>query len=478
MPGRAIINAGTVFALGLIAALLARCRAGKPGSQNPRQTWAWGSRDIAAITSVLVLIAAAYWRAAHIPFLSDDYVLVRMAQLFSGNYGTIFTRGGGDGFFRPLGYISIGWSWPWAKLDALRWHVLALTIHALNTVLVYFLARTMSLSRAWAWFASALFAVDAAHPEAVTWIAGRFDLLATALVLVGLIAFIRFWEGDGFLWCAAAAIAMTAGILSKESAYALPLMMLVYTCSRPDFRKRSVRMLAPFFILAAILFAYRWTLQGGIGGYPQMFAPHPVSLANALLLRSWAILFFPVNWTTGVGAGLSIATILYGAAWMALPWSPAGARSQLLVPLGLALAAAIPPVGQLLLGADLEKSRLLYLPSVGFCLFAASATGMAAPRIRTMAALAMLAFQFIALRHNLGTWEDIAAKSKTVCEAATACSNPNDVTGLPRSIDGVYFFANGFPECVRFQQASHPEIALHTCSLAWDPRTQELRERK
>lgn len=476
MPGREILNAETVLALGVIIALLAR-------SSSPAQEWSasgagFTSLDSLAIASVFAVVAAAYWSALRMPFVSDDYVLANLARLFSGNYSIPLTRGGGDGFFRPLGYISLGWTWPWAELDSIRWHVAALALHCLNSGLVYLLARSIGAARPWAWFAAALFAVHGAHPESVAWMAGRFDLLAAFFSLTGLLAFIRLWETGALLWGTLTGIATAAGILSKESAYALPLMMAVYAGSRPDFHKRAVRLLAPFFLLAAALFAYRWILQGGIGGYRGMFALHPLSLANALLLRLWAILFFPVNWSANVTAPVLIATIACAAAWIALAWGPVGSRPRLLLPLGFALAAAIPPVGQLLIGADLEKSRVLYLPSAGFCLFAAAAAQMAAPKVRVVAAVAILAFQLTALSHNLAIWETVAFRSKAVCQAAIACSNPESVSGLPRTVDGVYFFANGFPECVRFEQAQHPEIATRSCSLAWDAPSRELRDRK
>ena len=473
MSGREIVNAETVLALGVIAALLLGKRRHN-GAARPAST----GNDALAVVSIVVVIVAAYWPALRMPFVSDDYVIANLTRLFSGNYSIVFTRGGGDGFFRPIGFISLAWTWPWAGLDPVRWRAVALVLHCMNSALVYVLARSIGVARPWAWFAGALFAVHGAHPEAVAWIAGRFDVLAAFFSLISLLAFIPLCKTGALMWGIAGGITVTAGILSKESAYAVPLMMAVYAVSEPNFRKRGAKLLAPFFLLASALFACRWALQGGMGGYSGMFAFHPLSFANALLLRLWAILFFPVNWPANVNAALMIATIAGAGAWIALAWRQSGSRAQLLLPLGFTLAAAIPPVGQLLIGADLEKSRVLYLPSAGFCLFAAAAAQMAAPKIRMIAAIAILAFQAVALRHNLTIWENVAEKSKAVCHAAIACSNPESAAGLPRTIDGVYFFANGFPECVRFEQVQHPEIPTHACSLAWDAQSQELRDQK
>jgi hypothetical protein len=440
-------------------------------------------RDAIPMLLIVLMIGVAFWRAARISFLSDDYVLVSLAQYFPGNYRAMFTQGGGDGFFRPLGYLSLAWTWPWAGLDPSRWHWVGLLLHLGTSLLVYALAGAIGLSRSYAWLASALFAWHGANPEAVVWIAGRFDLLAAFFGLLALLAFIKLWEESSWRWGFVALGSLAAGLLSKESAYGVPLAMLVYVAGRRPAQLKRIRYLAPFFLLATILFAYRWMLQGGIGGYlgaggqPQALSLHPVLMIEALALRLWAVLFFPVNWAISAGIWPRIATALYIAAWGAIVWAIRGARVRLLIPLGFVLAMALPAVQQLLIGADLEKSRLVYLPAAGFCLLAASAVSGAGlgPAKRWGAAFVILAFNLTALEHNLTGWEDAAVKSRTVCRAVAECSNPASVAGLPRSLNGVYFFANGLPECVRMERAKHPDLPTHSCSLAWDPATGALR---
>lgn len=470
VSGRSILNLETIFALAILAVLLVR---GKSSIAARTARFRIDLSDLLRIASVAVLTILVFWRTLHSYFLSDDFILIATAP---GSHSALFTRGGGDGFFRPLGYLSLYWTWPWAGLEPARWHWVALMLHVSNAALVYVLAGALGLRRDFAWLASALFALHGAHPEAVVWVAGRFDVLATAFVLVSLIAFIRLWERPSVGVALLAGAAMTAGILTKESAYAAPLMMAVYVAAQRSW-KRGVRFLAPFFALAACLFAYRWMLQGGIGGYvtpqgtPQMLALNPVSLGKALLLRLWAILVFPIDWAAPVSIWLLAALAAVAVAWLAVAFT-LKERCGVVLGMGFVLAAALPPVGQLLIGADLQKARLLYLPSVGFCLLAAAAIQAAAPGVRAPASAVMVVFSLAALVHNLNIWVNVAGKSKTVCEAVAACSNPQ-VTGLPRSLDGVYFFANGLPECARLARASAPR---HSCSMAWDEKTEQLKD--
>jgi hypothetical protein len=84
---------------------------------------------------------------------------------------------------------------------------------------------------------------------------------------------------------------------------------------------------------------------------------------------------------------------------------------------------------------------------------------------------AMLLFHAVALEHNLGAWEYAAGKAKTVCEAAAACSNPP--SGVPRTLHGVYFFANGLQECAEMHRSA--DAPVQACSLRWDAEREELK---
>ncbi len=261
MSGRLILNLEALFAVATVLLLLWRSH-GKSGGAIPSPRFAIDFSDGLRMASVALLSVIVFWRAAHIYFLSDDFVLVNMAKTFQGwsgleHYNVMFTRGGGDGFYRPVGYISLFWTWPWAGLDPSRWHWVGLILHVLCALLVYVLAGAIGLSRTGAWLASALFALHGSHPEAMLWIAGRFDVLSTALVLVSLVAFIRMWERPSAVAAVVAGLGMSLGILCKESAYAAPLMMLVFVLSRPgslykEAWKRRIRFVAPFFLLAGL----------------------------------------------------------------------------------------------------------------------------------------------------------------------------------------------------------------------------------
>src|SRR5947209_3147339 len=139
--------------------------------------------DIAAVLGLVVVTATAFWRTIHSYFLSDDFVLLKHARSFHGAFRPLFTTGGGDGFFRPVGYVWLALTSACAGARPILWHATALALHIANAVLVYMLALVSGRSRLAAIFAATLFAIHGTRPEVAVWIAGRFDLLSTFFVL-------------------------------------------------------------------------------------------------------------------------------------------------------------------------------------------------------------------------------------------------------------------------------------------------------
>jgi hypothetical protein len=244
--------------------------------------------------------------------------------------------------------------------------------------------------------------------------------------------------------------------------------------------------LAAFFAGALVLFVYRWWLLGGIGGYADLKSGGPLLMKlsilpvlRSLLLRLWAVLYVPINWSREPELWLGVLTAGYLAVLM---WVAARRRQgpSLLFPVGFVLLAALPPLEQLLIGSDLQKSRELYLPLVGFCLFFAGAVDRMTGRGRWIVPAVVLAFNFAALQHNVTIWQRVGATAERTCAAASRCSNGSklSVRDLPGSIDGVYFLGVGFPECIGLQTHSAPPsvevVGSGASDLTWDNDSQAL----
>src|SRR5258706_1148363 len=93
--------------------------------QHDWQNGLWNALVIAALIG---FTTAAFWRTLHLYFLSDDFILVKLANTFQFAMRPLFTTVGGDGFFRPIGYISLSVTSMWAGVDPIAWHAPPLTL--------------------------------------------------------------------------------------------------------------------------------------------------------------------------------------------------------------------------------------------------------------------------------------------------------------------------------------------------------------
>ena len=464
---RAAINLEAAFALLVLCVTGLSLSSAERSEASDRPKW---------LLLLLIIPAALLWTVT-IPLVSDDFVHIGFALHFTPDkIVELFTIPAGDHFFRPLGYISYALDALWAGHNPALWHLATLLIHFVNCLLVYLVARQSGLARFFAAAAAVIFGIHGSRPEAVIWIACRFDLIATLFVLATLSLFLR--NKYGFALAAA-----FLALISKESAYVLPVLLLLIT-DRPHWRR-----VAPFAALTAAVFLYRWHLLSGIGGY-QTAAHTPAILnfsllrtANALLLRLWATLFFPINWTDAPQWWLWIALGMGLAGYTAIALR-GGRQRRTLAFLLFAFIAAFPVQQLLLIGPDLEKSRVLYLPSAGFALFlAAAAETLRKIEWRIPAAIAIMVFQTACLEHNLLTWRGVAWAARNACDAVAAslAGNRQTVTvlDLPNVLRGVYFFHKGMPDClevghgidIRRVREDHADLVFH-----WDPQSETVKE--
>ena len=439
------LNPEGFFGLAITVLLvLAGARSASKSHGTHRQT-------VLLALAVAAVTIFALRRAFGIYFLSDDFAVVKIGNEWTAaSYRYIVTHGGGDGFFRPFGFMVLALNAKWAGVDPRGWHAGALAIHAANSVLVMLLARRVGASAPAATFAGMLFGIHGTRPEAAVWIVGRFDLLATFFVLVGFLLFTMLANHDrGRYPLHAASLACFAlAALSKEAAFIFPLFVAGYV-----LRKRQpLKWTVPYFLLAAVLFAYRWSLFGGIGGYivPATGRPAAFSLGvgttlKAVAVRLWTSLYFPINWSQDPGLHLAILAIAYMGAmlWLAIRSRPAQALWPIVAAI---LIACIPPLSLLSGSPTLTGSRVLYLPSVWFAILLALAADGLSGRARYAVAAVVLLFQFALLQHNLDFWEQASAQVKAACTSGSA--------ELPPFIQGVPALDNGRQECLEIGRAT------------------------
>jgi hypothetical protein len=453
------LNAEGIFALCiLLKALLPRRVA--PAARVE----AFFAPSAAVCISAACLIAAiAFAGVVQLPLLHDAYVHIwnaRIRTLHEVLETSFVTPRPGDLFFRPVGYLSYWLDYKWAGFEPVRWNLWNIGLHLINTALVWTFARKLCCGAWGAFVAALLFALNGTRCETVAWVGARFDLLATFFALTALLAIIRFIDRNEIRWLVFGCLCGLAGFLSKESSYSLFLLVLLIIPFRDvSHRSRIVKSAVSLLVLCGIVLAFRTWFLHGTGGYITNAGSFTVlnfsamRTLKALLFRQWAILLFPLNWTsTDLLLKLTLPILLIASVAMA---SYSMARRTLLATTLLWVIAAVLPAQHLLLiGQDLSGSRILYLPAVGFALFCGLlAENSSAPRaLRVLLPAGLVLFQFTALEHNLAIWQEVSLLSQRACLAVSA-ERKSDLrqivlSDLPNSLRGVFFLRNGLPQCV------------------------------
>ena len=312
-----------------------------------------------------------------------------------------------------------------------------------------------------AWFAALLFCVGASSAETVAWVDARFDLIAAAFALAALDFCFRYLSTGRAVHVATAAALGVCGALTKESAFCLPVLISCLAIwNRPVADRRLWRAATIVAFALAAVFAYRMWALDGIGGYrdatgePGILSASILRSAHSISVRLWAILLFPVNWTTPLAGPLRAAIAIAPSLLLVAAWRNRASRRRILGCVAFTGAAALPIQHMLMLDSDLSGSRIVYLPSAGWALlFGVLLDSEGGTGWRNAAAALWIALQSCLLAHNLAPWRAVPLEAAAICAdfGRRANADPSQATWagqLPVKKSGVVFLANGFPECV------------------------------
>jgi hypothetical protein len=499
LPVSSPLNAESIVGISFV--LLLFCRRQSAGHHDLD---GFGSRRqmLFTLLCLAAITAFSYRRTLDAPLLHDAYthLLEASTETWDDLWKSFTTHPRtGDLFFRPIGYLSYWLDFRWAGADPFRWNLWGVIVHAINTCLVYLIAGEISLKQGAAILPALVFGLHGSRPEAVSFMAARFDLLAVFFALSSLLALLYYLKTSRLWWPAFMALFAVFALLSKESAFCLPLLALCFFPFKPvEYRSRLLQMAGVLSAVCIVVFAYRHWLLGSIGGYQSANGQATIANFNvirtskALLFREWATLFFPINWSVGAGVLLKLALLGILANLAALARYSTIRWPRLLAAIGLVIAASLPVQHLLLGGPDLSGARILYLPVFGFTLLCGLAVQACEPKkIQTLLGTGLVLFQFAALQHNLEIWRQVAFLSQKTCAAIgtelATDSRPIQMEDLPATWKGVLFLKHGFPACV-FQNSGQPGQRIrirqegqrppdpNVRTFRWNGRTERMEE--
>jgi hypothetical protein len=461
------------------------------------------------VAAAIVVVAAVLpmWPTLSSGFVADDFFFAaRYRDDTQGLAGFLWGAfvGAGDAtttFYRPLAFASL---WIETRLwrdPALAMHFSQVWLHAAVALGVWRLGVWSAGSQGavtGATLAAVLFAAFPRRVEAVAWVSCRPDLLAAALAVAMLLAWLsalrttsaRARAGSAASRvrvppAAGAAVLWALSLLAKESTLALPLALLAWRGpddARTSMRDR-VRLLVPFAIVGvAYLGVRRLALGAFVGGYGEAaVVPSVASFGRALRHVAYLVVppleGFDAFLEQRVGAAavaafvLGVVVLLSRAAWTA--------RASAAVSCGAWwLAAALLPVFMLPISLTTTfNDRLLYLPGIGLALVLAGVLGRASRA--WVAGLAVLACLSAAATHRTATrWQvageatsslvrQLAAQLETVSAGADVV-----LAAVPDSYRGAYMLRNGVAEALAYH-GTPPRQPLRVASVYFVTRFDE-----
>jgi len=410
----------------------------------------WLANPVLAGVLLATAVFLLYWPATRCEFshFDDKTYYVENAQVQSGLNGAsllwAFTTGTLSNW-HPLTWLSyMADVEMFGGTDPAGPHFTNILFHAANSVLLFWLLRSLTGAHWRSLFVAGLFACHPLNVESVAWVAERKNVLSTLFWLLTVWAYARYAQAAighrpsaiKNYWLALACFAL--GLMSKPMLVTLPFTLLLLDywplgrLSSFRFQVSSFRFpllmtrfpllleKLPFFLLAAGSCLVTFFVQQQDGALQSMARfPLSIRVENALV-SYWRYLgktFWPVDlavayphpghWpvaTVGLASTLLLVVSLIALGCRRQPW--------LLTGWFWFLGTLIPVIGLVQTGIQSMADRYAYVPLVGIfigvtwgaCqLLAGSKTGRAA---LGLTAVMILTACFLQTRQQLGFWQN------------------------------------------------------------------------
>ncbi|HEV2201844.1 MAG TPA: tetratricopeptide repeat protein [Bryobacteraceae bacterium] len=371
--------------------------------------------------------------------LTDPYIrsFAKIPQIFNQNVW-FFAQIKVSNYYRPLKLLAYSVEYHLFGFRPVFWHLANILTNVAVIVVVYLLVKELA-SRSLAFWAALFFAFHAIHAEAVAWVAAGQDLQCSLMLLLSLWLYHRArlaleappaennWRRLLLLY-SASVLLFLAGLFFKETALTFPAVLAAYDFF---FRRESLRELSrgwrrylAYLLAVGVYLAMR--IHALHGWAPQT---RPWHMTAADMAFSVPVLAVNYLWASLVPINLNYWHVYHP--FRALGWKPAAAAAICLVlvwamfwlrrrqpPLSFALAwfwlTLIPVLDIPKVGQNVFADRYLYIPTLGFSLFAASAwlwirSRAERPRTRVVAYAALtgvLTFYCGLIFQRLPYWKD------------------------------------------------------------------------
>lgn len=264
--------------------------------------------------AVVFLSILVYSNALWNGFVFDDIrhitknEFIREVQYIPGYFTLDFWKMGNflekPPYYRPFFLLSLFMDYKLWGLNPFGFHLTNILIHALITMLLYFIALNFFQDRFVAFSSSLIFALHPIHTEAVTFISARTHLLAALFFFLSVWSFLKC-RNHRNLYYYISIISFAFALLSNEIAIVLPIILILIGYEEANrevasFQQRIFKTVRPFIPYLALIIGYLF-LRGYIIGMIMRPVMTAADLYHRILTAIWIVakyirlLVFPVD---------------------------------------------------------------------------------------------------------------------------------------------------------------------------------------
>lgn len=231
------------------------------------------------VLALVILGLATYNNAIHNPFVHDDVVFIQHNRhIDSLNLMEIFNQkafSNGEGslvntYYRPLLELFNRLINKVAHRTASVFHFVNIVVHILNSILAFFIFKHVArCGNALGLFGAIVFMIHPVQSEAVACISGISNLLCAFFMMASILFYWSAFskqEGIKAREYLLSLIAFVLGLLTKEQAAVIPVILICYEYFQRDniSPRIMIRNVGAFFILLLLYFVLRKTLFGSV----------------------------------------------------------------------------------------------------------------------------------------------------------------------------------------------------------------------
>lgn len=333
-----------------------------------------------------------------------------------------------DIYYRPIvtlifsaDHLLWGWSPGGYRLTNIIWHIL-------NSLLIFFICTSITGKRLFGLITGLIFAAHPVHTASVTYVTNRLDIICMFFLLSSWYLFIKDLN-------VLSAITFALAIFSKETAIVFPLILILYAiCFCKNANRAFYKNMALYLVsLSLIIIFYLVLRKSAVGTFgiarPLALKTHIFTMIGVLgdYIR---LLFWPLHLTTSDAFPIARSILVNGAmlylcliVLAIISGVFAIKRNGMLAFSIFWFFITILPVSNIIPILYLRADHFLYIPSLGFCLFAAVVImNMLSPsrpelikKIGVLTLIAILLFySAIVINRNKDWRNDITLFTKTL----------------------------------------------------------------